>query len=130
MKPLRILLAEDDTIIAVLLAVALAELGHDVCAIETTEAGVIGAAARHQPDLLVVDVYLQPGNGVTAVKAVLQAGYIPYLLMSGGLVNDAPPGTIILEKPFDHPELFANIERVLNAGRNTAVRVAEQGKAD
>jgi CheY-like chemotaxis protein len=44
MKALRVLVVEDNAIIGMLLAEMLAEMGHDVCGLETTEAG--GAPRR------------------------------------------------------------------------------------
>jgi CheY-like chemotaxis protein len=40
MKALRVLVVEDNAIIGMLLGEMLAEMGHDVCGIETTEAAV------------------------------------------------------------------------------------------
>jgi two-component system, response regulator PdtaR len=39
MKALRALVVEDDAVIGMLLADMLAEMGHDICPIEATEAG-------------------------------------------------------------------------------------------
>jgi len=124
LKPVRILLAESDAVIAVLLAVSLSESGHEICAIETTQAAVVSAAARHHPDLLVVDMHLRAGSGTVAVKTVLRAGYIPYLLMSGGLVRGAPIGTVMLQKPFDHTKLFVPMERASSSPALVALKGA------
>jgi CheY-like chemotaxis protein len=55
MKALRILVVEDDAMIAMLLADMFAAMGHDVCAIERTEAGAVAAATLCKPDLMIVD---------------------------------------------------------------------------
>ena len=54
-KALRVLIVEDEAMIAMMLAEVLRELGHEVCATEATEAGAVAAAARHKPDLMIVD---------------------------------------------------------------------------
>ena len=46
MKPLRILVVEDEGIVAFLLAQILESMGHEVCGIENDKAGAIAAARR------------------------------------------------------------------------------------
>jgi CheY-like chemotaxis protein len=69
MKALRVLLIEDNALIAVLLAEQLAEMGHDVCATAATEADAVTAASRYKPDLMIVDAGLGGGSGVSANTA-------------------------------------------------------------
>lgn len=45
MKALNVLVVADDALIGMLFADALAAMGHDVCAIEATEADAVAAAA-------------------------------------------------------------------------------------
>jgi DNA-binding NtrC family response regulator len=112
-KPLRILLAEDGAMIGMLLAEIMISMGHHICAIETTEAGLIRGAARDQPDLLIVDEHLGTGSGVAAIAAICQVRPVRYILMSGGPVKHAAPGAIVLEKPFFEDDLLAAIARVM-----------------
>ena len=49
MAALRVLVVEDDAIIGALLAEMLEGMGHDVCAVEATEADAVTAAARCGP---------------------------------------------------------------------------------
>jgi DNA-binding response OmpR family regulator len=55
MKALRILLVEDDCVIGMFLGMTLEHMGHEVCAIESTEAAAVAAAERYRPDLMIVD---------------------------------------------------------------------------
>jgi len=68
MKPIRVLVVDDDALIATLLAETLAGLGYDICAIEATEAGTVTSALSCRPDLMIVDVHLGSGCGVAAVE--------------------------------------------------------------
>jgi len=61
----------------------LEEMGHTICAIETTENGAISAAALYKPDLMIVDAALGEGAGASAVDAILRAGFIPHVFVSG-----------------------------------------------
>src|SRR5436853_3517200 len=53
MKALRVLVVEDDALIAMLLTEMLAGMGHDVCATAATEADAVSAATRYDPDLMI-----------------------------------------------------------------------------
>ena len=70
MKALRVLVIEDDALIALLLSELLAGMGHDVCATATTEAEAVSAATRCNPDLMIVDARLGQGSGVSAVEEI------------------------------------------------------------
>ena len=58
MKPLRVLVIEDDAIIGMLLSELLTGMGHGICAIAATEGEAVIAATRHRPDLMIVDASL------------------------------------------------------------------------
>lgn len=115
MNMLRVLLVEDDVMIAMLLAEILAELGHTVCAIAVTEIDAVAAALRNRPDLMIVDAGLSEGDGVSAVDTILLAGFVPHVFVTGDPlgVQALSPGAIVLQKPFFEPELIRAIERAL-----------------
>ncbi len=115
MRMLRVLLADDDEVIGMLLAEVLDSLGHKVCAIEATETGLVDAAARDRPDLMVVDAHLGKGSGVAAVQKILRGGYIPHLFMSGSAVAGVSPDAVVLQKPFWDHDLIEAIERAMGA---------------
>ncbi len=111
--PCRILVVEDDAIIGQLLAETLVSLGHDVCAVEATEAGAVAAAALHRPDLMIVDVSLADGSGIAAMKQINRAVPVPHLFMSGHTRQAAVPGAVLLTKPFREADLVQAIGRAL-----------------
>jgi CheY-like chemotaxis protein len=113
MKALRVLVVEDNAIIGMLLAEMLAEMGHDVCGLETTEAGGVAAATRCKPDLMIVDGRLGDGSGVAAMRAILLNGPMPHLFISGAVVEADSPNAIVLQKPFYEQQLASALERVL-----------------
>jgi CheY-like chemotaxis protein len=117
MKPLSILVVEDNPVIGILLAEVLREMGYDICAIEASEAGAVGAAARCKPDLMIVDVRLDDGSGVSAVAKITRTGHIPHIFVSGETMGHHPfrQGAIILQKPYREKELVVAIERALDA---------------
>jgi two-component system, response regulator PdtaR len=117
MKALRVLVVEDEILIGMLLADALGAMGYDVCAVEATEAGAVAAAARCNPDLMIVDARLRNGSGVSAVEEILRAGWVPHVFVSGetSSVHALRPGAIVMQKPFRETDLNRAIQRALNA---------------
>ncbi len=115
MTRLRILVAEDNAMIGLLLGEVLAGMGHEVCDIVTTEAALVTAAARCQPDFLIVDAQLGPGSGVRAVEEILRSRAVPYVLMSGCAVPAARPDAVVLAKPFWDADLVRAMDRALAA---------------
>ena len=117
----RVLVVEDEILIGMLLADALGAMGYDVCAIEATEAGAVAAAARCNPDLMIVDARLRDGSGVSAVEEILRTGWIPHLFVSGetSTILALRPGAIVIQKPFRDTDLHRAIQRALDAAASS-----------
>jgi len=117
MKALRILVVEDDALVASLLSELLGGMGHDVCATAATEAHAVAAAARHAPDLMIVDAALARGSGVSAIEEILRAGPVAHLFVSGdpATVQALKPSAVVVRKPFREADLVRAIESALNA---------------
>lgn len=117
MKALRVLVMEDDTVLGMLLAEMLEEMGYEVCAIEGDEAELVAAAVRCRPDLMIVDARLGEGSGILAVEEILRNGFVPHLFVSGDIlrVKVLRPDAVMLQKPFREAELALGIQRALAA---------------
>jgi len=117
MKALRVLVVEDDALIAMLLGEMLASMGHDVCATAATEAEAVSAASRYGPDLMIVDAGLARGSGVSAVEEILLAGPLAHVFISGdaGRVQRRKPDAVVVRKPFRETELARAIDMALAA---------------
>lgn len=113
MTPLRILLAEDEPIIAMLMARVLRAQGHEVCAVEATEAGAVAAAALHRPELMIMDAKLRRGSGVAAVETILRNGFVPHVFVSGAGIDDLRQDAVVLAKPYTEAELVAAMQRAM-----------------
>ena len=112
-EALRIVIVEDDVMIAMDLADLMIGQGHDVCAIAATESEAVAAALRCKPDLMIVDGHLDQGCGVSAMRQVLARGFVPHVYVSGdprGILEEAP-GAVIIDKPFSLRDLEAAIDR-------------------
>src|SRR4051794_16604142 len=88
MRVLRVLLIEDEAMIAMLLTEVIDQMGHVVCAVAATEDDAIAASARCQPDLMIVDEILRKGSGVSAVREILRLGPVPHIFVSGESLED------------------------------------------
>ena len=102
--------------IGMLLAEMLEEMGHDVCAIEATEAAAVTAAARYRPDLIIADARIGDGSGISAVEKILRTGFVPHMFASGNIskVKALRPDAVVLEKPFGETELTRAIQHALD----------------
>jgi CheY-like chemotaxis protein len=108
----RVLIVEDDAIIALLLSDVVESLGHEVCDIAATQADAVATARTARPDLMIVDAGLRVGSGVGAMQAILKEQAMPHIFVTGdkrAVVQLAPDSTI-LEKPFFIPDLVRAIE--------------------
>jgi DNA-binding response OmpR family regulator len=116
-RALRILLVEDDSMIGMFLGMTLEQMGHEVCAIETTEAGAVASAARLRPDLMIVDAGLSAGDGVAAVERILAQGPVPYVFASGDLrkVRAHFANAVMIQKPYNDTDLARAIETAMEA---------------
>lgn len=122
MTALRVMLVEDETLLALTFAEVLEDMGYDVCAVEATEAAAVKAADWLKPDFMIVDAGLGDGSGISAVDQILRSGYIPHLFISGDIsgVYARKPDAIVIQKPFRVAELARGIQCALRtaAGRH------------
>jgi two-component system, response regulator PdtaR len=117
MEALRILVVEDEPLIGLLFADLLDGMGHSVCAIAANENDAVAAAARHRPDLMIVDVRLGLGSGLAAVAEILRTRFIPHVFVSGdpSAVHAIRPDAVTLQKPFFASDLIRAIQRAISA---------------
>jgi two-component system, response regulator PdtaR len=118
MQALRVLVIEDDALIAMMLVELLGDLGHGVCATVATPAEALVAAHEQRPDFLLSDVKLRNGSGVDAVEEILRAGPVPHMFMTGDLASLRLrlPNAVAVRKPFSGATLAKAIAQALEAG--------------
>lgn len=120
MRPKRILIVEDERIVAMDVRGALADLGYDVVGIAASCADALAKAEALRPDLVLMDVRLDGATDGIATAALLRERHavsIVYLTANadpttlGRALADAPGG--FLTKPFSPATLHATIEVAL-----------------
>ena len=108
--PKRILVVEDDPLVAMMLEDALGALGHDIVGDAGDIASALGHIATGEFDAAIVDVYLESGLPCDAVAEALAARSVPFLVAAGGFVGQPGPrwyDRAILAKPFTVDSLEA-----------------------
>ncbi len=117
MIPTRVLIVEDEGVIAMALAEMLVEMGYEICATAANEADAVDAATRCRPDLMIVDAQLGEGSGISAVARINGAVSIPHVFITGNMtkVRAERPDAVVLEKPFHEAELARAIRRATGA---------------
>ena len=115
MKPLRVLLVDDNPTLGPLLSEALARMGHEVWPFVGVHAGALEAAVRLQPDLLIVEMARRNARTLTAMESGQGASPIRHVFTSAHARAAAAfkPGAVALKMPFDGAHLAHAIERVV-----------------
>ena len=114
----RVLIIEDEPIIAMDLEAIVADLGHTVVQIADTRDRAVDAAERHAPDLVLADIQLADGSsGIDAVQDILGALSIPVIFITAYperlLTGARPEPTFLIAKPFQPETVEAAISQAL-----------------
>ncbi len=95
---------EDDALIASELEGIVEALGFRVLGTAATEDEAVGAATSRRPDLLLVDVRLARGDGISAVERILpdhDGARVVYVTGNRDEVGRRAAGAICVNKPFN-----------------------------
>ena len=114
----RILIIEDEPIIAMDIEMIVRDLGHDVVAVATTHAEAVAEAQKHQPGLVLADIQLADNSsGIEAVQEILSDMKLPVIFITAFperlLTGDRPEPAFLLTKPYQPATLRAAISQVL-----------------
>jgi len=114
----KVLIAEDDLMIADMAEEFLFQRGYDVCGIARTVDEAVALARLHKPDLVVIDMRLADGGLGTQVAAELKLlPHLGILYASGNLsqiILTAANGHACLSKPYRGTDLVRGLEIVSN----------------
>jgi DNA-binding LytR/AlgR family response regulator len=131
MSPIRILIVEDDMIIAANISLQLSKLGYEVTGIETKAAEAIHHALESKPDLILMDIQLKgKSTGIEAAHAIHKILDIPIIYLTANeddatfqKAKDTHPFAFI-SKPFSNQNLERTIalveERIKGASKDLA----------
>src|SRR3982750_1407305 len=108
----RILVAEDETIIRLDLRELLERSGFEVCAEARDGEEAVALAREHEPDLAIMDVKMPRLDGIEAARRILDGPPIPIVMLTAygqdELVNRAVEAGVFgyLVKPFRETDLL------------------------
>jgi CheY-like chemotaxis protein/DNA-directed RNA polymerase specialized sigma24 family protein len=114
----RVLIIEDETLIAIDLSDIVAKLGHEVVATADTAKKAIAAAAQHKPDLVLADIQLADGSsGIDAVNEILHRVSVPVIFITAFpdrlLTGERPEPTFLITKPYLEETVQAAVSQAL-----------------
>ena len=114
----RILIIEDETVIAMDLSDLVIDQGHDVCATAATASEAVAAAKRERPDLVLADIQLADGSsGIDAVRDILASFSVPVIFITAFpdrlLTGERPEPTFLITKPYSPDMVRAAVSQAL-----------------
>lgn len=115
LKGIRVLIVEDETLVALLLEDLLADLGCQVLDMAWRLPQAIKLADTTDADVAVLDVNIA-GERVDPVADILERRQIPFVFATGYGAAGLPQrlkGHPVLQKPICLPELFSALQQVL-----------------
>ncbi|MCR5868162.1 ATP-binding protein [Aquincola sp. J276] len=121
LKPLRVLMVEDDALAASVVVPALQAAGHDVQLCETADRAVQVLEEDEHFDVLFTDVVM-PGqmNGIQLVRwAQVHRPELPAVVATGYTEEKVDPALVVLHKPYEVASLLATLHSVTDRTRST-----------
>jgi len=101
---LRILIVEDEMLVAMLIEQMLQELRCEIIGPVSTVEGAIAAVRRHRLDGVLLDMNLQGESSSAAADELLNRA-VPFLLVTGYAISERDPPAFVsasrMKKPFD-----------------------------
>lgn len=122
----RVMIIEDEPIIAMDLQNIVESLGHSVVGIATTRTEAVALADSDEADLVLADIQLADGSsGIDAVKDILASHDVPVVFVTAFperlLTGERPEPTYLITKPFEIETLVATIGQALMMQRRPAL---------
>lgn len=123
MQALRIIIADNESIIRMDLKELLEEAGHTVLAEAVDGVQAIELARRFSPDLIIMDIKMPEMDGITAAKIISDERLAPVLLLTAysqkEIVDKAKDSGVLayLVKPVNEANLFPAIEIAISRFR-------------
>jgi CheY-like chemotaxis protein/DNA-directed RNA polymerase specialized sigma24 family protein len=115
----RVLIIEDEAVIALDVAQIVRSAGHQVVGIAASEHTAIELATKHAPDLVIADIQLKHGDdGRAAVREILKSMSVPVIFVTGFperlLTGEGVEPAFVITKPFAADQLKMAIAQALS----------------
>ncbi|OYY72888.1 response regulator [Sphingomonas sp. 28-63-12] len=114
----RVLIVEDEPIIAMDIETIVRDLGHDVTGVAVTRDEAVALAMEDRPGLVLADIQLaDDSSGIDAVKDILAQFAVPVIFITAFperlLTGERPEPTFLITKPFQRSTVKAAIAQAL-----------------
>lgn len=125
----KVMIIEDEPLIALDIEMLVTDLGHEVVGIATTRANATALARKIKPGIILADIQLADGSsGIDAVNDILQELNVPVIFITAYperlLTGERAEPTFLITKPFKPEMVKAVISQALffdvRAGAGTA----------
>lgn len=120
MKPLRIVIADNESIIRMDLREILEEAGHEIVGEAADGRKAVELTRQYKPDIVIMDIKMPEMDGIAAAKAIDQEKLAPVLLLTAfsqkEIVDKAKDSGVLayLVKPVRESNLFPAMEIALS----------------
>ena len=117
--PLRVLVVEDELMIALTLESMVEDFGYTVCATAMSGEEAVRKAVQTRPDVILMDINLGPGiDGIEAARLAREALGVRIVFVTAygsasvmARIGTAMPDAVIVNKPVDSETLLNAIRR-------------------
>ncbi|UVO51640.1 response regulator [Sphingomonas sp. SUN019] len=121
----RVLIIEDEPIIAMDVETIVRDLGHEVTGVAVTRDEAVALAMQDRPGLVLADIQLaDDSSGIDAVKDILAEFQVPVIFITAFperlLTGERPEPTFLITKPFQRSTVKAAISQALFFDQSTA----------
>ncbi|MDF2495211.1 response regulator [Sphingomonas sp.] len=121
----RVLIIEDEPIIAMDIETIVRDLGHEVTGVAVTRDEAVALAMDDRPGLVLADIQLaDDSSGIDAVKDILSEFQVPVIFITAFperlLTGERPEPTFLITKPFQRSTVKAAISQALFFDQSTA----------
>ena len=127
LRGLKVLVAEDQAVIALDLEATLLDLGCVVLPPAPSAAEALAALRAGRPDAALLDVTLADGSAAPVAEALAAAG-VPFAVLTGhdpgGIAGPALRGAPYLAKPYRREDLRATLALLAAAARRPSPQAA------
>jgi DNA-binding response OmpR family regulator len=118
---LKILIAEDDLMIADTITKAVVKAGYEVCGVARTVSEGVALGRDHRPDLVIIDIRLADGGLGTEIVTQLRDDSHVGVLYESGYINqplELAAGDACIAKPYSTKDLLCALKIVESGWRS------------
>lgn len=125
----RVMIIEDEAIIAMDIAAIVREMGHSVTGIASTRTEAVALAKKDSPDLILADIQLaDKSSGIDAVNDILaRFDALPVIFITAFperlLTGDRPEPAFLITKPYSEDQVRSAVSQAMFFSSTETLRV-------